>query len=98
MAYNEMLNLGIVLANELQVQMIPNVQLYRTGNMRANGKVVTIEESYVDVVIATDYALYTNSRGRMAGWIDRVVDKVCRAYAENNAVDNSNISGMISYE
>ena len=57
-----------------------------------------VEEDYVDVVIATDYASYTNSRGRMAGWIDSVVDRVCRAYAGDNGVDNQAISGIISYE
>lgn len=94
----EMFNLAIRLANELRAQMIPNVQLYKTGNMRASVQVVAIEEDYVDVVIATDYASYTNSRGRMAGWVDSVVDRVCRAYAGDNGVENDKISGIISYQ
>lgn len=93
-----MVNLANVLSNELRAQMIPNIQLYKTGNMRASVQVIAINENYVDVVIATDYASYTNTRGRMAGWIDSVVDRVCRAYAGDNGVENDKISGLISYE
>lgn len=94
----EMFNLARLLANDLRSQMKPNIQLYKTGNMRANVHIVAIEDDYIDVVIATDYASYTNTRGRMAGWVDSVVDRVCRAYCSNNNVENEAISGLISYK
>lgn len=94
----DMLNLANFIASELRAQMIPNVQLYRTGNMQASVVPVVIEEDYIDIVIATDYASYTNTRGRMAGWIDKTIDRCCRCYCENNGVENTAITGFITYE
>ena len=94
----EMLNLAVFVADELRAMMIPNKQLYRTGNMKASVAVVAVEDTYVDIVIATPYASFTNTRGRMAGWIERTITRCCRCYADNNDVEDMNISGMITYQ
>jgi len=94
---NDMLNLAIFVTNELRAMMIPQKQLYQSGNMRASVNVASVGEDYVDIVIATDYASYTNTRGRMAGWIERTIDRACRCYAENNDVENESLNGMVSY-
>ena len=94
----DMLNLASFVANELRTMMIPGKQLYKTGNMRASVTPIVIDENYVDIIIATDYASYTNTRGRMAGWVEKTVDRCCRCYAANNNVDNDAISGLVTYE
>lgn len=93
----DMVNLAQFIANELRAMMIPGVQLYRSGNMRGSVTVVAVSEEFVDIVIATDYASYTNEKGRMAGWVDETVDRCCRCYCENNNVENEQLQGMISY-
>lgn len=93
----DMINLATFAASELRAMMIPNVQLYRTGNMQGSVTVVAVNEDFIDIVIATDYASFTNTRGRMAGWIERTIDRVCRAYASNNNVENESITGQIIY-
>lgn len=92
-----MVNLGSFIANELRAMMIPGVQLYKTGNMQGSVAVVAVNEDFIDIVIATDYASFTNTRGRMAGWVERTVDRACRAYASNNNVDNADLTGEIMY-
>ena len=94
---SDMVNLGQFVASELRAMMIPGKQLYQSGNMRGSVTVVTVNDEFVDIVIATDYASYTDTRGRMAGWIERTVDRCCRCFAENNNVENEALSGMISY-
>lgn len=94
---NELLNLAQLVIGDLRAQMIPNQQLYRTGNMKSSVTIVAVNEEYVDIVIATDYASYTNTRGRLKGWIERVVDNCCRAYSSNNDVENESIVGNIDY-
>ncbi len=94
---SDMVNLGQFVASELRAMMIPGKQLYQSGNMRGSVTVVTVNDEFVDIVIATDYASYTNTRGRMAGWIERTVDRCCRCYAENNNVESEQLNGMISY-
>lgn len=94
---NDMVNLGQFIASELRAMMIPGIQLYKSGNMRGSVTVVAINEDYVDIVVATDYASFTNTRGRMSGWIDKTVDRCCRCFAENNNVENEALQGMISY-
>lgn len=93
----DMTNLAIFMASELRAMMIPGKQLYKSGNMRSSVVVVNVNEDFVDIVIATDYASYTNTRGRMSGWIEQTVDRCCRCFAENNGVDNSLLSGEIIY-
>lgn len=93
----DMVNVGRFIAAELRAMMIPNVQLYQSGNMRNSVVVVTVNEDFVDIIIATDYASYTNTRGKMAGWIERTIDRCCRAYASNNNTENELISGTIYY-
>lgn len=94
---NDMVNLGQFVASELRAMMIPGKQLYQSGNMRGSVTVVAVNDEFIDIVIATDYASFTNTRGRMAGWIERTVDRCCRCYAENNNVENEYLNGMISY-
>lgn len=91
----DMLNLAQFIVSELQAMMIPGKQLYQTGNMQRATAVASVGEDYIDIVISTDYASYTNVRGRMAGWIERTVDRACRCYSENNNVDNASFNGTI---
>lgn len=93
----DMVNLGQFVASELRAMMIPGKQLYQSGNMRGSVNVVAVNDEFIDIVIATDYASYTNTRGRMAGWIERTVDRCCRCFAENNNVESDYLNGMISY-
>ena len=93
----DMINFAQFAAAELRAMMIPNVQLYRTGNMQSSVTVVTVNDDFIDIIIATDYASYTNTRGKHAGWIDKTIDRVCRAYASNNNVENESIVGEIIY-
>ena len=94
----EMINLAAFIASELRAMMIPNVQLYQSGNMKSSVAVVAIEEGYIDIVIATDYASFTNTRGKNAGWINRTIDRCCRCYSENNGVESETLNGIITYE
>lgn len=90
-------NLAIILTCELRAMCVPNKQLYKTGNMKASISTIRVDESYVDIVIATPYASYTNERGYMAGWVERTVDRVVRSYASNNNVEDLNLTGQITY-
>ena len=94
---NDMLNLAVFVADEIRAMMIPHKQLYQSGNMRGSVVVATVNDEYVDIVISTDYASYTNLRGRMAGWVESTVDRCCRCFAENNNVDNSLFENSIIY-
>ena len=92
-----MVNLAQFVASELRAMMIPNVQLYRTGNMQGSVTVVSVNEDFIDIIIATDYASYTDTRGKHAGWIEQTVDRACRAFCSNNNVDNEFLNGQIIY-
>lgn len=94
----DMTNLANFVASELRAMMIPGIQLYQSGTMRASVNVVTVNDKYVDIIISTDYASFTNTRGRMAGWIEKTIDRCCRCYAQNNNVESEYLSGIISYE
>lgn len=94
---NDLINLAQFAASELRAMMIPGVQLYKTGNMQGSVTVVAVNENFVDIIIATDYASYTNERGKHAGWIEQTIDRVCRAYASNNNVENESIVGQVIY-
>ena len=93
----DMTNLAIFMASELRAMMIPGKQLYQSGNMRGSVIVATVNDNFIDIVIATDYASYTNTKGKMAGWIERTIDRCCRCFAENNGVDNQMLNGEIIY-
>lgn len=92
-----MVNLANFVASELRAMMIPNVQLYKTGNMQSSVTVVNVDEKFIDIIIATDYASFTNTKGKHAGWIEQTLDRACRAYCSNNNVDNEFLSGQIIY-
>ena len=92
----DMVNLAVFIADGLQKMMHPGY-LYVTGNMQASVTVVAVNEDFIDIVIATDYASYTNTRGKTAGWVERTVDRLCRAFASNNDVDNVDLTGNIIY-
>lgn len=92
-----MQNLAYLLASELRAMCIPSKQLYKTGNMKASIHVVQIENTYVDIVIATPYASFTNTRGYMAGWIEKTTTRVCRSFASNNNVEDLSLMGQITY-
>lgn len=86
----ELLNYAIDLALEISNYMIPDKRLYVSGNMQKSVSVVYVDDNTIDVVIATDYASYTNERGKWAGWVQRVVDEKSRRYSEhvsNNSAD-----------
>lgn len=95
---DDMVNLANFIASELRMMMIPNVQLYQSGNMQQSVVVVAVNEEYIDIVIATDYASYTNTRGKHTGWVNRTIDRCCRCYAENNNVENEFLQGIITYQ
>ena len=94
----DMVNLAQFVASELRAMMIPQVQLYQSGTMRSSVVVATVNDNFIDIIIATDYAGYTNTKGKHAGWIDRTVDRCCRCFAENNDVSNEALNGMVMYE
>ena len=94
---SDMVNLACFIKTQLENMCIKDKQLYVSGNMQKSIAVVAVNEEFVDIVIATDYASFTNERGRMAGWIERTVDKACRRFAEDNNVENEQINGIISY-
>lgn len=89
-----MVNLAYFIANELRAMMIPGKQLYQSGNMRSSVFVVTVNDKFIDIVIATDYASHTNEKGKRAGWVQRTVDRACRCFAENNCVSNEDLNGI----
>ena len=93
----EMQNLANELANNLRAMCIKGQQLYKTGNMKASIMVVQVDENYCDIVIATPYASFTNTRGKLAGWIERSITNTCRAFASNNNVEDLNLMGQITY-
>lgn len=92
-----MQNLAIEIANGLRAVGKPDKKLWRTGNMMGSIFVVQVDDNYCDVVIATDYASFTNTRGKWAGWVQETINRVCRSYASNNNVDDMNLSGIITY-
>ena len=93
----DMVNLASFIAGELRAMMIPNIQLYQSGNMKSSVAVVSVNENFIDIVIATDYASFTNTKGKHAGWVEKTVDRCCRCYSENNNVENEIIEGTVSY-
>lgn len=94
---NDLVNFANFISTELRANMIPNIKLYRTGNMKSSVSVVSVNEDYVDIVIATDYASYTNTRGKWSGWVESTIDRCARCYSSENDVSNEEINGVITY-
>ena len=95
MADVDLVNVANLVASELRAYMIPDKRLYRSGYMQRSIQVIAIDDHFTDIVIATDYASYTNNRGQWSGWVSQVVDRCLRAYAGDKVNDESIISGMI---
>lgn len=92
----DLIVLANVVASELRAQMVPNERLYRTGNMKRSVAVIAIDDKNVDVVIATDYASYTNTRGRFAGWVQKTTTKAIQAYCSAMKVDDLTAFGIVN--
>lgn len=90
-----LVNLAKVVASQLRDYMVPNKRLYITGNMRRSVAVIAIDDENVDVVIATDYASYTNTRGRFAGWVQSTTSKAIQAYCSAQRVEDLTAFGII---
>lgn len=84
---NDLLNYAEFIATEIRNSMIPNVKLYRTGNMKSSVSVVVVDDNTIDIIVATDYASYTNERGKHRGWVQEAIDRASRCYSEK--VDNT---------
>lgn len=93
----EMQNLALELVSDLRAQCIEGKQLYISGNMQASIDILQVDEKYVDIIIATPYASFTNTRGKMAGWIERTVANTCRNFASNNNVEDLALMGQMTY-
>lgn len=91
-----LINIAKVVASELRAQMVPNKRLYRTGNMKRSVAVVTIDEKNVDVIIATDYASFTNTRGRFAGWVQTTTTRALQAYCSAQNVQDLSGLGIVN--
>mgnify|MGYP003295972062 CR=1 FL=1 len=91
-----LVNFANALASELQAYIgsARGQRLYQTGNMKAHIRVVVINDECVDVIIATNYASFTNTRGKYAGWVEKVVRRTARCYAENNNVEDFTNGGL----
>lgn len=93
----QMQNFAMLLNSELKAMCVPQKQLYKTGNMKASIFTVQVDEKFVDLIIATPYASFTNTRGRNAGWIEETVARTCHCFSSNNQVDDLNLTGTITY-
>lgn len=91
-----LINLAKVVATQLRDQMVKDKRLYRTGNMKRSVAVITIDEKNVDVVIATDYASFTNTRGKYAGWVQTTTTKAIQAYCSAQNVEDLSAFGIIN--
>ena len=92
------INFATFLASELRAMCIKGKQLYVTGNMQRSivALDVNADEDSIEVVIATDYASYTNTRGRMAGWIEKTIQRCASAFSSNNDVEADWINGIVA--
>jgi len=83
MADEDLLNAAAWLVNGLQSVMVPGY-LLRTGNMQRSVMIYQIGENFIDVVIAVDYASYTNEGNKKtSGWLETHVPRIMRAYADH---------------
>lgn len=93
-----LINFALFVASELSKVGVPDKKLYRTGNMMSSITAVVVDENTVDVIIATDYASFTNTRGKWAGWVESNIQRIAHAYSDNNNVsDFTNLEGHIFY-
>ena len=93
---SDLVNLARVIASEMRAHMVPNKRLYRTGNMKRSVAVIAIDEKTVDVVIATDYASYTNERGKWAGWVQKMTAQAVAAYCSAQNVEDLTAFGIVT--
>lgn len=101
MINQDVLNFANFLASELRAMCVKGKQLYVTGNMQRSIVSLAINDDNIEVIIATSYASYTDTRGRMAGWVKETIERCSRCYAQNNNVDDDFINGItanIRYE
>ena len=96
MINQELLNFANFLCSELRAMCIKGKQLYVTGNMQRSIVTLTINDDNIDIIIATSYASYTNTRGKMAGWVEKTIQRCSRCYAQNNNVDDDAINGIVA--
>lgn len=92
---DHVVNLAKVVAAELRAQMVPGKRLYRTGNMKRSVSVIMVDDKNIDVVIATDYASYTNTRGKFAGWVQTTTAKAVQAYCSAQNVTDLSAFGIV---
>ena len=64
MADEELINAATFYIAELRASMIPNVKLYRSGNMQSSVVVGQVGEDFIDIIIGVPYASFTNDRGK----------------------------------
>lgn len=88
----DMINFATFLTNELRAS-----SPYRTGNMQRSIALVNVDNQFIDIVISVDYASYVNEQEKHYHWIEKVIDRCARSFAENN-VDNSSLLTGISYD
>lgn len=96
MINQELLNFANFLCSELRAMCIKGKQLYVTGNMQRSIVTLAINDDNIDIVIATSYASYTNTRGKMAEWVEKTIRRCARCYAQNNNVDDDAINGIVT--
>lgn len=83
MADEELINAATFYIAELRASMIPNVKLYRSGNMQSSVVVGQVGEDFIDIIIGVPYASFTNDRGKWAGWVQKVLARASRCYSPN---------------
>lgn len=93
----DLVNLADFIATELSAVGIPKKKLYQTGNMMSSITPVSVGDNYLEIVIATDYASFTNLRGKWAGWVEQNVARILRCYQTENITDLANYESSVLY-
>ena len=84
MADEDLLNAATFYIAEIRSAMIPNVQLYQSGNMQSSVVIGTVGDNFIDIIIGVPYASYTNEGSKKtAGWLEKTISRASRAYASN---------------
>jgi len=84
MADEELINMATFFMAEIRSAMIPNVQLYQSGNMQSSVVIGQVGDDFIDIVIGVPYATYTNEGSKKtAGWLEKVISRASRCYASN---------------
>lgn len=93
---SDLVNLARNIASQMRGYMVKDKRLWRSGNMRRSIAVIAIDEKTVDVVIATDYASYTNERGKWAGWVQKMTAQAVAAYCSARNVEDLTAFGIVT--